>query len=114
MKIIKTYPEQLSNKQKYALTMSPKTQKMKDAKGTVLEIAAWAVYTDTDKEGEERQVLSILTPEGETYATNSATFADDFGKMLEVFGPQDLTAIEVISGMSKNGREFITCAYAGE
>ena len=114
MKIIKTFPETLNNKQKYALTMSPRTQKMKDAKGTVLEVAAWCVYTDVDKEGEERQVLSILTPEGETYATNSATFADDFGRMLEVFGPDGLTAIEVISGTSKMGREFITCAYAGE
>ena len=113
MKIIKTYPEALSNKQKYQLTMSPKTRKMKDAKGTVLEISAWCVYVDVDKEGEERQVLSILTPEGETYATNSPTFADDFGKMCEVFGAE-LTAIEVISGMSKAGREFITCAYAGE
>lgn len=113
MNIKEMFPEQLTNKQKYDLTMNPKTQKMKDAKGTVLEIAAWCVYIDTDKDGNDRQVLSILTPEREIYATNSATFMDDFDKMVDIFGAE-LTAIEVISGMSKNGREYITCAYAGE
>lgn len=114
MKIEESYPENLTNKQKYDLTMSPKTRKMKDAKGTVLEISAWCVYTDADKDGNDRQVLSLLTPEGETYATNSATFADDFDKMVDLFGADGITAIEVISGTSKAGREYITCAYAGE
>lgn len=114
MKINKTYPEALSNKQKYALTMSPKTQKMKDAKGTVIEVSAWCRYTDTDKDGNERDVLAILTPENETYATNSATFMDDFNKMCELFGDDGVTAVEIISGTSKAGREYITCAYAGD
>lgn len=114
MKIEKSYPENLTNKQKYALTMSPKTNKMKDAKGTVLEVAAWCRYSDVDKDGNERQVLSILTPENETYATNSATFMDDFKSMCDLFGDNGITAVEVISGTSKSGREYITCAYAGE
>ena len=114
MKILNTYPETLSNREIYALTTSPKTRKMKDAKGTVLEVAAWAIYTDADKDGNERTVLSILTPEGESYATNSNTFIADFGKMVDVFGPGDLSAVEVCSGVSKNGREYITCAYAGK
>lgn len=114
MKIEKTYPETLTNKQLYRLTMSPKIRKMKDAKGTVLEVSAFAAYTDTDKNGEVRDVLSLMTPEGETYATNSRTFMADFFCMVDMFGADGLTAIEVISGTSKAGREFITCAYAGE
>lgn len=114
MNIIKTYPEEITNKQLYALTMSPKTQKMKDAKGTVLEVAAWCRYEDADKNGEVREVLAIMTPEGETYATNSATFMGDFDRMVDLFGAGGVEAVEIISGESKAGREYITCAYAGK
>lgn len=55
-----------------------------------------------------------MTPEGEVFGTNSATFIDDFEKMAALFGPGGVDAIEVVSGTSKAGREFITCAYAGE
>lgn len=113
MNIIKSYPEDMSKKTVYQLTMSPETRKMKDAKGTKLEVSAWCQYRDTDQEGNDRDVLAILTPEGETYASNSPTFADDFFRMVELFGPDGVDAIKVISGTSKAGREFITCAYAG-
>lgn len=112
MTIKKSYPETLSNKQLYNLTMSPKTQKMTTAKGSTLEIAAWCYYEDTDKEGELRTILCVQTPEGELFATNSATFQDNFFRMVDLFGV--VSAIDVISGISKGGREFIDCAYAGE
>lgn len=114
MKILNTYPESLTNKQLYQLTMSPKAGKMKDARGGVVEIAAFCEYVDVDKDDNERTVLSILTPQGEILATNSPTFLDDFHRMVDLFGPAGVTAIEVITGTSKNGREFVTCAYAGE
>lgn len=113
MNIIKTYPENLSNKQIYDLTMSPKTQKMSSAKGSLIEIAAFCRYLDVDKDGEAREVFSVLTPDGEIFATNSPTFMDDFDRMCDLFGPGGVGGIEVISGTSKAGREFITCAYAG-
>lgn len=113
MQIINHYPEQLTKKHIYALTMSPKTLKMKDAKGSKLQVAAWCLYEDLDKDGNKRRVLTIATPEDETYATNSGTFQTDFLDMVDLFGPGGVDAIEVISGMSKNDREYITCAYAG-
>lgn len=113
MTILKSYPETLTKKELYNLTMSPKTQKMTTAKGSILEVAAWCLYDDVDKEGEVRRVLSIQTPEGEIFATNSATFQDDFFRMVDLFDGV-VTTIEVISGTSKGGREFIDCAYAGE
>ena len=112
MTILNTYPETLTNAQKYALILSPKTQKMKDAKGSVLEISAWCHYTDAASNGEEREILAVLTPDGESFATNSATFVKDFLKMVDLFG-DELRSIEVISGTSKTGREYITCAYVG-
>lgn len=115
MNIIKMYPEKPSKKTAYNLTMSPKMRNMKELKGTSLDVEAWCKYEDVDaKTGELRPILSIMTPEGEVFGTNSATFIDDFEKMVELFGSDGVDAVEIISGTSKAGREFITCAYAGE
>lgn len=106
--------ENLTPKQIYNLTMSPKTQKMKNAVGSRIEIAAWACYEDENKKtGELQQVLSIMTPEGEIFATNSPTFKEGFFQMIDLFRGMGVTvnAISVISGTSKAGREFISCAY---
>ena len=106
--------ENLAPKEIYSLTMSPKTQKMKDAIGSRIEIGAWASYEDVNKKtGELQEVLAIMTPEGEIFATNSPTFKEDFFQMQELFQNMGETvhAISVVSGTSKAGREFISCAY---
>lgn len=113
MKIIDS-SENLTPKEIYSLTMSPKTRKMRDAIGSRIEIAAWACYEDVNKKsGEVQEVLAIMTPEGEIFATNSPTFKDDFFQMQGLFRDMGETvhAISVISGTSKSGREFISCAY---
>ena len=113
MKIINS-SENLTPKEIYSLTMSPKTQKMKDAIGSRIEIDAWATYEDVNKKtGELQEVLAILTPEGEIFATNSPTFKEDFFQTQDLFSNMGETvhAISVISGTSKAGREFISCAY---
>lgn len=115
MNIIKMYPENPGKKTAYNLTMSPKMRNMKELKGSVLDVAAWCKYEDIDAKTEElRPILSIMSPEGEVFGTNSPTFIDDFEKMVDLFGPDGVEAVEIISGTSKAGREFITCSYAGE
>lgn len=105
----------LSVKEIYALTMNPNTMKMKDAKGQRIELGNWAIYEDVNKKtGELHNILAIATPEGETFATNSPTFIDDFLAMHQLFTSmgEPVPAIVVSSGTSKNGREFITCVYS--
>lgn len=110
--LIRNYPETLTNVQIYKLTMDSKGGKMSDAAGQILDIAAWALYEDADtKTGEMREVLSILTVQGDVVSTISATFKKDFLKMVDVFG-EELKKIEVITGVSKNNRTYVTCAYA--
>lgn len=113
MKIIKTSKE-LSAQEKYFLTMAPSVQKMKDVISQEIEIEAYCIYEDTNSKGEEQEILSIVTPEGDVFATNSPTFKEDFEKMHTMFNEcgEKVTAIKVISGQSKAGREFITCVYA--
>lgn len=99
----------------YRLTKAPNTQKMSDVKGQRLEVAKYALYEDADKKtGEVKEILAIATPEGETFATNSRTFIDDFLDMVDMFGEagEKVPAIVVTSGTSKAGREFITCVYS--
>lgn len=101
-------------KERFMLTLRPDTQRMKDAKGSELEIAAWMLYSDVNADGKEQEILSILTTEQETYATNSATFKRDFLNMWDAFSQsgETLEKVAVIGGTSKSGREFITCTIA--
>lgn len=113
MKILKSSPE-LSPVDIYKLTMNPNATKMKEVVGQRLEVAAFAVYEDVDKKtGEPQNILAIKTPEGEVFATNSPTFIEEFEKMVDFFGDHDMRvdSIEVFTGTSKAGRDFISCTY---
>ena len=113
MKIINS-SENLTPKEIYKLTMYPMTQSMKDAVGSRIEIGAWASYEDVNKKtGELQEVLAIMTPDGEIFATNSPTFKECFFQMQELFQNMGETVhtISVISGTSKAGREYISCAF---
>lgn len=112
MNIIKTSKD-LTPQEIYFLTMSPTVQKMSDAESQIIEVEAWAIYEDENSKGELQTILAIKTPENEVFATNSATFKEDFIKMNELFEGMGVTvnAIKVSSGTSKAGRKFITCVY---
>lgn len=113
MKIIKA-SENLTAKDIYNLTRNPRSQKMRNAVDSRIEVDKWALYEDVNrKNGELQEVLSITTPDGEVFATNSPTFKDDFVDMQELFTEMGETvhAITVITGTSKSGREFVTCVY---
>ena len=111
MKNIINKSRELSNQEIYMLSMSPKTDSMKNHVGERIDVSAWMVYEDVDKKtGEVHEVLSVLTPENEIFATISKTFMNDFMDMAELF--HNDFAFEVISGKSKAGRDYVTCALA--
>ena len=109
MKTLKQYPETMDSKMKYDLMRSPKMQKISLCKGQVIDVDAYVLREDENSEGEITEVLSIKTPEGELYATNSGTFIREFKAVLECTDPP--FAIEIIDGMSRAGRHFVTCAW---
>jgi hypothetical protein len=115
---ILTASAELSTEDKYYLTMSPDIQKMSDQQGQVLDIDKWLIYSDANEdknaEAKEQQILSIMTKDGEVFATNSPTFIKDFQKLVDLFNSSNerVEKIEIISGLSKAGRTFITCKYA--
>lgn len=106
---------ELTVMEQYQLTKSPKIQRMREAEGQRLEVCKWCVYEDTDSRGEVKEILSIMTPEGEVFATNSDTFKRDFKDITDMLHEAGMDGtvftIEVITGTSKAGRTFYTCAY---
>ena len=107
MTIIKTSKE-LTKRVSYKMTLDPAIKKMKDFIGVRIDVAAYCLYSDTNKDGKEVEVLSIMDTDGGVCATNSNTFKRDFMNIADLMGDEEYT-IEVISGQSKAGREFITC-----
>ena len=114
MKVIRTKNENISVKEKYLMSMNPEIQRMRDAEGMNVPVVNWMLYSDTDKEGNEQILLSILSEDNVAYATNSKTFIEAFSELCDMFtdSGEEITAIKVIGGQSKAGRHFITCAYA--
>lgn len=114
MKIIRTKNENISVKEKYLMSMNPEIMRMRDAEGMIVPVVNWMLYSDTDKEGNEQILLSILSEDNVAYATNSRTFIESFSTLCDMFteSGEEITAIKVIGGQSKAGRHFITCAYA--
>lgn len=113
MKIISNYPENLTMKQAYALTRNPDSRPMKTLEGACFNIEAFAIYEDVNAKGETQEILSILTTEGDTFSTISATFKRDFNAIIDMvnqFGANlPDVEIEVIGGESKAGRHYIGC-----
>ena len=114
MKIIRTKNENISVKEKYLMSMNPEIRRMRDAECMNVPVLNWMIYSDTDKEGNEQTLLSILSEDNVAYATNSRTFIESFSDLCDMFADsgEEITAIKVIGGQSKAGRHFITCAYA--
>ena len=111
MELLKTNKE-LSKKEIYFLTKTQDAQKMTEAADQELELTSWAIYKDHNADGEEVELFAMRTVEGETFATNSLTFISAFRDILDVFEPEEITKLKVMTGTSKNNRTYITCAYA--
>lgn len=113
MKIIRMKNESITVKEKYLMSMNPEIRRMRDAEGMNVPVVNWMLYSDTDKDGNEQTLLSILSNENVAYATNSITFIDSFITLCDMFteSGEEIAVIKVIGGQSKAGRHFIACAY---
>lgn len=99
----------------FALTKSADVQKLSDAKGEILNLTKYIVYSDEDIHGNPTQVLSLETDKGEKYATNSKTFIRNFVDILDIFeagGDPAPSRFVVGYAKSKAGREYLTCNVA--
>lgn len=112
MQILKISRE-LSAAEVYKLTMSPEIQRMYDNVGAEIDVQSYCLYED-GVEDDVKTILSIMDADGKVFATNSSTFQREFLRMEDLFNQMgcDLPVIKVCYGISKSGREFITCGMA--
>lgn len=103
--------KELTKEEKYFLTKAQDVQKMTEAVDQVLDLTAWAIYTDKDTDGNEVELFAMLTEDGDKFATNSPTFIGAFREILDIFEPEEVKRLKVMNGVSKNNRTFVTCAY---
>ena len=102
----------LSKEELYFLTKAQDVMKMTEAAEQTFDLDAWCIYLDKNNaDGEEVELFSMRTTEGETYATNSPTFIKAFREILDIFEPDEVKRLKVMDGVSKNNRTFVTCAY---
>ena len=109
--IIKVWDETSSKKDIYKMTHTNTALSIKELEdSTNITPINFILYTDVNAKGEENEVLAILDAEGCIYTTISATFKTAFFEMVDNF-EMDFT-FEKISGVTKAGREFVTCQLA--
>nr|DAT34045.1 MAG TPA: ssDNA binding protein [Caudoviricetes sp.] len=99
----------------YKLVQSPERKKLTDIKGQTIELVKWVLYTEPNKDGKEMNLLALSTVDGATYCTNSATFCRSFESAVATFGQfgEEFHSIQIVTGTSKNGRNYIDCVVVG-
>ena len=97
------------------LVQSPERKKLTDIKGQTIELDKWVLYTEPDKDGKEMSLLALTTVDGLAYCTNSATFCRSFESAVAMFAQfgEEFHKIQVTTGTSKNGRNYIDCVVVG-
>ena len=105
MKIIKSFPEDLSRRDAYKLTESQTTRKLVELAGSIIEPEKWVLVEDEDK------TVLTLEADGELYGTISGTFIDAFIKAFDNLGA-DMGPIRIVTGTSRAGRTYVTCELA--
>ena len=112
MKIIKTTINEDDKKAMYNLTLAPNRGRMTDHKGENMIVTDFILYEDVKRDGIDVTMLSICLGDGSVLSTVSESFIREFAKIEELFGMP--VAIQILSGTSKNGREFVYCTLGDE
>lgn len=92
--------------ERYEMTAGSGIRKLSDVEGR-LEIDALMIFEREQGDGEIRKILSILTPDKEIFATNSATFIQDVENIIACFDGKIPDALNVVKRTSKKGRTFM-------
>ena len=107
--VIRKFPETMTPKELYLMLKNPDSVKMSDAKGQTLHPEAYVLFDDVNQgTGEVVHIVSIRS-NGKVYATNRASFIRDFAMIAEAFG-DEMPDIEITTGKSSKGRQYISCA----
>lgn len=97
----------------YDMFESPDRLKGADLKGAQVHVDKYCLYEEFDAQNNTVRILTVLTTEGQVFATTSAAFIRTFGRIMELAKRCNVedVCIEIIAERSKNNREYITAKY---
>lgn len=107
----------LSGLDKYRYSQGAENIKLKDVAGEKITVKNYATMLQKNIEEEsgevtdEKLLLAIEDTDGKVYVTNSATARAAFINIVEFLADDNVTTgfeIKVVTGKSKNDREFVT------
>lgn len=109
--------EVLSGLDKYRYSQGAENIKLKDVAGDKIVVKNYATMLQKNIEEEsgevtdEKLLLAIEDTSGKVYVTNSATAREAFANIVKFLEDDGITTgfeIKVVTGKSKNDREFVT------
>lgn len=109
--------ETLSGVDKYRYSQGADNIKLKDVAGKKITVKNYATMLQKNIEEEsgevtdEKLLLAIEDTDGKVYVTNSATVREAFSNIIRFLQDDGVTTdfeIKVVTGKSKNDREFVT------
>lgn len=93
----------------YLMTSSPDVESLKNVEDeTSIPVDGYILFKDANQNGEEADILSIITPDKKVYACQSQTFKSSFIEIFELMDGESFSIIKK-SGVSKAGRDYINC-----
>lgn len=107
----------LTGLDKYRYSQGAENIKLKDVAGEKITVKNYAIMLQKNIEEEsgevtdEKILLAIEDSDGMVYVTNSATAREAFTNIVEFLSDDNVTTgfdIKVVTGRSKNDREFVT------
>ena len=107
----------LTGLDKYRYSQGAENIKLKDADGEKIVVKNYAtmLQKSIDEESgdvtDEKILLAIEDTDGNVYVTNSATAREAFTNIVDFLSDDNVTSgfeIKVVTGKSKNDREFVT------
>lgn len=108
---------ELKGADKYRYSQGAENVKLKDLAGNTLTVKNWALIAQkevdesTGEVEEEKILLAIEDINGFVAVTNSATAREAFSNIVSFLADDGVTEkfeVKVITGKSKNDREFVT------
>ena len=95
--------------EQYLMTISPAIISMKDVEdGEKIVVDGTLSFVDIKDNGDESEILSVITPDKKVYSCQSATFKRSIKDISNIMNGKPFTVVKV-SGTTKAGRAFINC-----
>ena len=116
MMIISMSKEDFTKVELYRMTKSPAIVSVKAVEdGETMEPRGWLTFEDEDSKGETSYMLSIIGTGNDgqevVWCCQSQTFKNNFMDLWNMFDGAPFT-LKKISGVSKAGREYVSCDLA--